>query len=97
MIDLLGRFYLFYAASIHHHHSFVQCHRLNLVVGSDARRYAELAVRYSNLKPGLHAQLGIQITQRFVKQKHLRLAHDGMTNCHALPLATVVQFLDGAR
>jgi hypothetical protein len=35
----------------------------------------------------LHAQGGVQVGQRLVKQEHLGLAHDGAANGHALALA----------
>jgi hypothetical protein len=48
----------------------------------------ELAVELLNFQPGLSAQFGVEVRQRLVKQKHLRLAHDCAAHGHTLALAT---------
>ena len=35
----------------------------------------------------LHAQLGVEVRQRLVEQEHVRVAHDGAAQRHALALA----------
>ena len=49
-------------------------------------RDAQLAVQLLNLQPGLYPQFGVQVGQRLIKQKQLRLAHDGPAHGHALTL-----------
>ena len=39
-----------------------------------------------DLGPHLHAQLGVEIRQRLVEEKHLRLADDRRAQRNALPL-----------
>ena len=48
---------------------------------------AQLAVQFLDFEAGLRAQLGVQVGQRLVEQKHLGLAHDGAAHGHALALA----------
>ncbi len=60
-----------------------------------------------DFQPHLHAQLGVQVGERFVEQEHGRLAHDGAAHGHALALAAGelarrafqqrTQFQDGGR
>ena len=70
-------------------HNFVrQCHGLDLVVCHvNHARGADLPVQAGNFQPGLHAQSGVQVGQRLVKQKHLGLFDNRPPNRHALPLA----------
>ena len=42
----------------------------------------------ANLDPHLHPQLGVEVGQGFVEQKHLRLTHDRPAHRHPLPLPT---------
>ena len=72
---------------VHHDHALRQRHRLDLVVGDEQRRDAQLAVQLLDLDAGLRAQLGVQVGQRLVEQEHLGLAHDGPAHGHALALA----------
>jgi hypothetical protein len=48
---------------------------------------AQALVQRLELGAHLHAQLGIQVGQRFVEQEGLGLAHDGPAHRHALALA----------
>ena len=41
-----------------------------------------------DLDPHLHPELGIEIRQRFVEQKHFRVTDDGAAHRHPLALAT---------
>ncbi len=49
---------------------------------------AQSLVQLGDLGAGLHAQLGVQVGKRLVHQKDCRVADDGSTHGHALPLAT---------
>jgi hypothetical protein len=74
-------------AAVHHDHALGQRHGFDLVVRHEQAGDAQLAVQLLNLEPCLGTQLGVQIRQRLVKQKHLRLANDGAAHGHALALA----------
>ena len=43
-------------------------------------------MQFLDLGAHLHARPHIQVRQRLVEQEHLRVAHDGATHRHALPL-----------
>ena len=47
----------------------------------------ELAVEFGNLDTGVMAKRCIQVRQRFVKQKHIRVTDNGTANGDALALA----------
>ena len=49
---------------------------------------AQFTVQFLNLQACARAQLGVQVRERFVEQKYLRLAHDGAAHGHTLALAT---------
>jgi hypothetical protein len=61
-------------------------HRLGLVMGHVDKGGFQLAMQLGEFGAHMHAQLGIEIGQRFVEQKPERLAHDGASDRHALPL-----------
>ena len=63
-------------------------HRLDLVVRHVHGGGPHRLVHLLDLGAHLHAQLGVQVRQRFVEQEHLRIAHDGAAHRDALPLAT---------
>ena len=86
-VDLFGGAKLFHHASVHHDHALRQRHGLHLVVGDKQRRDAQLAMEFLNFQPGVSAQLGVQIRQRFIKQKYLWLSHDSAAHGYALALA----------
>ena len=87
VVHLFGRAELLHHTTVHHDHALGQCHGLDLVVGDEQGGDAEFVVQLLDLEPGLCAQLGVQVGQRFVKQKHLGLAHDGAAHGHTLALA----------
>ena len=47
---------------------------------------AQPLMQLADFRPHLHPQLGIQVRQRLVEQKHLRVAHNGAAHRHALAL-----------
>ena len=87
VVDLFGCAELFHHAAVHDDHALRQSHGFDLVVRDKQAGDAQLAVQFLNFQPGLGAQFGVQVGQRFIKQKHLWLAHDGPAHGHALALA----------
>ena len=63
------------------------CHGLHLVVGHIHRGGAQLTLELHDLGAGARAQLGIQIAEGFIHQKHIGLAGDGPAQGHPLLLA----------
>ena len=86
MIKLLRRGDLLDRAAVHDHDAVGQRHRLDLVVGDVNRGGLDQLMHALDLGAHLHAQLGVEVRQRLVEQKHLRIAHDGATHRHALAL-----------
>ena len=74
-------------AAIHHHQNIGQRHRLELVVGDVDRGGLQSPLQFADLDAHGDAQLGVEVRQRLVEQKHLRLAHDGAAHRDALALA----------
>ena len=62
-------------------------HGLDLVVGDVDRGGLQPLMQLLDLGAHLHAQLGVEVGERFVEQKHLRIAHDGAAHGDALALA----------
>ncbi len=87
VIEIVGRSDLFDAAMVHDHDPVGKRHRLNLIVGHINGRGADLLVHFFDLDPHLDPKLGVQVGQRFVKQKNLGVANDGATHRDALALA----------
>jgi hypothetical protein len=56
-------------------------------VGHVDRRGAEPALQELDLGPHLDAQLGVEVRQGLVEEEHLRVAHQGAPDGHALALA----------
>ena len=71
----------------HYHHSVPQRHGFGLVVRHIQHGGAERVVQPRDLAPHLHAQLGVEVGERFVEEKHRRLADDRPTEGDALLLA----------
>ena len=74
-------------AVVHDHDAVGERHRLDLVVGDIDRGGLHHLVHALDLDPHLHAQLGVEVGQRLVEQKDLRVAHDGAAHRDALALA----------
>ena len=62
-------------------------HRLHLIVGDVDHGGADLGVQPCDLNAHLGAQSRVEVRQRLIEQKDLRLAHDGPPNGDALALA----------
>ena len=79
---------LFDGALVHYDQTVGQRHALMLVMGDENAGCANGVVDAADLVAHLHAQLGIKVRQRFVKEEHLGLADYGAGHGDALPLAT---------
>ena len=62
-------------------------HRLDLVVRHVDRGCLQPLVQLLDFAAHLHAQLGVEIRQRFVEEKHLRIAHNRPPHRDPLTLA----------
>ena len=86
-IDFLRRTDLFDDTGIEHHHAVSQGHRLDLVVRDIKAGGFQALVQQFKLNAHLDAQLGVEVGEWFVKEKHRRFAHDGAAHGHPLALA----------
>ena len=75
------------AAAVHHHDLVAHGHRLDLIVGDVDRRCFEPVLQLLDLATHLHAQLGVEVGQRFVEQEDLRIADNRPAHGDPLPLA----------
>ena len=62
-------------------------HRLHLIVGHIEGGGAELALQFHDLFAGGAAQLGVEIAEGFIHQKHRRLTRHGPAQGHPLLLS----------
>ena len=74
-------------AVMHHDDLVGHGHGLDLVVGDVDRGGLQPLMQLLDLGAHLHAQFGVEIGERLVEQKHLRIAHDGAAHGDALALA----------
>ena len=75
------------AAVVHHRDAVGHGHRLDLVVGDVHSRGLEPLVQRLDLGAHRHAQLGVQVTQWFIKQEHFRVSYDRPAHGNPLALA----------
>ena len=75
-------------AFVHHDNAVTQRHCLDLIVRDVNHRCSEVIMEPRNLAPHLNAKLRIEIRQRLVEQKDLRLTHDRTSQCDTLALTT---------
>ena len=87
LVELQRRAVLLDIAGIEHDDLVGHGHGLDLVVGDVDRGGAELLLQPRHLQPHLHAERRVEVGQRLVEQKRLRLAHDGAADRDALALA----------
>ena len=73
-------------AGIHHDDAVGHRHRLDLIVRHVDRRRREPLVQRLDLGAHRHPQLGVEVGQRLVEQKDLRLANDCAAHRDALAL-----------
>ena len=57
-------------------------------MGDINHRCAKAFVQARDFQSGLHPQCGIQVRERLIKQKNLRLTNNRAADCNTLPLAT---------
>jgi hypothetical protein len=87
VIELERRADLLHASITHDHDPVGHGHGFNLVVGDVHGRRAQPLMQRLDLRAHCDAQLGIEIRQRLVKKKDLRITHDGAAHRDALALA----------
>ena len=80
LVDLLDQ------AILHDHDPVAHGHRLDLVVSDVDHRRLEAGVQLADFSAHLHAQLGIEVGQRLVKEEDLGLADNGTPHRHPLAL-----------
>ena len=73
-------------AVLHDHDPGAHGHRLGLVVCDVDHRRLEALVKLADLGARLDAELGIEVRQRLIEQKDLRLPDDGTADGNALTL-----------
>lgn len=86
VIEIERRADLFHPARIHHHDPVGHGHGFHLVMGDVNSGHPEALMQALDLAAHDDAQLGVEIGERLVEQKNLRIAHDGTAHGHALPL-----------
>src|SRR5437588_4127320 len=74
-------------SAVHDHKNIGQRHRLELVMGDVDRGRTEAALQLADFDPHRDPQLGVEVRQRLVEQKHLWLSYDRAAHRHALALA----------
>src|SRR6516164_2825515 len=74
-------------AVVHHRDAIAHAHGLDLVVGHVDGRRTHGLLECFKLAASARAQLGVEVRQRLVEQKHRRLADQRTRQCHALALA----------
>jgi hypothetical protein len=87
VVELLGSRDLLQLALPHHRHAVAHGHRLDLVVRDVDGGRAEVPYEARDLRAQLHAQLRVQIGERLVHQKRLRLTDDRAAHRDTLALA----------
>ena len=87
VIEFERRAHLLDDAVLHHHDLVGHRHGLDLVMRDIDRRGLEPLMQLLDLGPHRDAQFCIEVRQRLVEQKHLRIAHDGAAHRDALALA----------
>ena len=86
MVKRLRRVNLLKHAALQHGNPVAHCERLGLIVCDIYCRHAELALQADDFRPHLHAQLGVEVGQRFVHQERRGLAHHCASHRNPLPL-----------
>ena len=87
VVKLERRARLFDDSVAHHDDAIGHRHRFDLVVRDIDAGDAEPLVQRADLAAHLHAQLGVEVGQRFVEQEHLGVAHQRAAHRDALSLA----------
>jgi hypothetical protein len=88
IVDRLGCTHLLEASVAHHRDATGHRHRFDLIVRDVHERGADPLVQLDELGPGAGPHRGVEVGQGLVHQEDLRLAHDGASQRHPLPLPT---------
>ena len=88
VVQLLRLRNLLQLAFPHHGHSLAQRHGFHLIVGDEYRRRPELLVEAVESRAHLRPQLRVEVRERLIHQKGLRLAYDRPSHGHTLPLTS---------
>ena len=86
-IKLLRRADLHDMPLVHHQHGIGNRKGFALIVGHVQRGDIKLLLQFADLIAHAAPQVGVEVTQRLVKQQHLRLEDQGARQRHALLLA----------
>ena len=86
VVNFFGRSYLLNRAVLHNNNRVRQRERLLLVMRYIYKGNSELFMHFLKLKLHVLAHFKVKRTERLVKQKNLRLVHDGACNCDSLLL-----------
>ena len=92
MVESQGRITLLKHTVLHDRDTLTHCHRFDLVVRDVDGRDPKFSVELDQVGARLYAQLGIQVGQRFVHQKNLRLTNDSSTQRDSLALPSRKRF-----
>ncbi|MNT26223.1 hypothetical protein D3C72_1617830 [compost metagenome] len=87
MIDIQRMADLLDIALVHHHQPVGQRHGFHLIMGDEDRCGGETLVQLADFRAHGHTQLGVEVGERLVEQKHRRFADDGAGHGDALALA----------
>jgi len=91
-VHVVGTAHLNQSTLIEQGDAVAQCHGLGLIVGDIKGGDAHLALQPFQLAPGAGAQLGVQIGQGFIQQKHIGLMDKQYIRTHLV----VDRYLQGA-
>ena len=86
LVERLGRPHLADFSEAEDRDAIRHRQRFFLVVRHVDRGDAELLLELADLRPHLHADLGVEIGERLVEQQHLRIQHERTRQRHALLL-----------
>ena len=87
LIELLRGADLLERPLIHDGDARGHSHGLHLIVGDIDKGGLQPLVELADLRPGLDPELGVQVGEGLVQQKHGRLSDNGPAQGHSLPLA----------
>src|SRR5215211_1167147 len=88
VVHLLRRVYLLHLTVLEDDDPVGHRHGLCLVVGDVDARCPDPVVQLGDLRPHLHPEFGVEVTERLVHKERLRLADYGPSEGHPLSLAT---------
>ena len=87
VVQVLGRIHLLHNAVLHDHDTGSHRHSFGLVMGNVDEGGLQALMQLGDFGTHLHAQLSVQVGQRFVEQEDLRLTDDSTAQSNTLTLA----------